>query len=71
MPLEDGLGKSGKWIDPVGHAGRIDANDHMGHIFHWTAVEMSSLGSGPGGSVVVVPERPMKVTWSVSVVKER
>ena len=34
MPLEDGLGKSGKWIDPVGHAGRIDANDHMGHIFH-------------------------------------
>ena len=37
----------------------------------WTAVEMSSLGSGPGGSVVVVPERPMKVTWSVSVVKER
>ena len=39
MPLEDGLGKSGKWIDPVGHAGRIDANDHMGHIFHCSHLE--------------------------------
>ena len=37
MPLEDGLGESGKRIDPVdpvGHVGRIDANNHIGHIFH-------------------------------------